>query len=811
MNFGPTSVFWVQLFGALALETSVIVLASVTVQRFATSTVWRRTLWQAALLGLGLIAVLELTGVSRAAVGWGADHLRLKRPAPLVVRIAPSNPVSPIKLTETPPTVTSAVPLPASVSAAEETSPFAWWPGIVWLAGLSFVLGRAALCHLLFLLFRRRRELAVEPGIREQVQSLAVLLRIRRKIRVTCTNRLTGPVAFGFFRPAISLPPNFSNQFAVEQREAMLIHELAHLAARDPWWYLLAEIVTACLWWQPLAWWARRQLQIASESAADEASVLVKNGPETLAGCLVELGRRLAGPKTWCGLGIEGGGFRSGLGRRVERLVKLNGHSWRPASRIGGGLARAAGPVLLALAALACVAGVLPHQDGRETKTFRQSWAGSVVGLALEGTPKAKEPLQVAADEALKPEEPPSPNQNPPVNPSPQKDQTSLAPEKPSSVNTNSARDPDGSGLHTRVFHLDPNTFVQGLQDTLISDAGGDHAVPLLGKTNDAAQVGASLRRFFEGAGVELSPPKAMFFNDRSGMLMVRATLLDLDTIEQAIQLLNMSPAQVVIEVKFCEIAEDNNRSLGFDGLLGSTIATNAHSSNSTSTAILTDPQFRTVLKALQTWPGVDLLTAPKVTTLSGRPAQIKIVDVRYIVTDLSITTNSGTNATREVASTVLQPITERMEFGPLIDVVPYVLADGHTIQMTVIASIKEFLGYEDAPGFMAVVRESQGTKGSATQKTSTTPLPKFRERQIVTTGSVSNGQTLVLAGGSFTETAKMKEKVPVLGDLPLVGTLFRKESSGVKRKRLLIFITPTLIDPAGNRIQSAAQMPFAK
>src|SRR5260221_8441253 len=292
MNSEPTSIFWIQLFGALALETTVVALAAVAVQRFLASAVWRRTLWQTALLGLGLMAVLELTGVSRAAVGWGAGHLRLIRPTPLVVRIAPSNPAAPMQPAETPPTVALNVPFPAPVSSAEEKGPVAWWPGIVWLAGFGFVLGRAALSHLLFLLLRRRREFTVESGIREQVQSLAVLLRIRRRIRVTSTSQLTGPVAFGFFRPAISLPPNFSNQFTAEQREAMLIHELAHLAARDPWWYLLADIIAGFLWWQPLAWWARRQLQSASESAADEASLLVKNGPETLAECLVELGRR---------------------------------------------------------------------------------------------------------------------------------------------------------------------------------------------------------------------------------------------------------------------------------------------------------------------------------------------------------------------------------------------------------------------------------------------------------------------------------------------------------------------------------------
>ena len=64
-----------------------------------------------------------------------------------------------------------------------------------------------------------------------------------------------------------------------------------------------------------------------------------------------------------------------------------------------------------------------------------------------------------------------------------------------------------------------------------------------------------------------------------------------------------------------------------------------------TLTGILTDPQFRVVIRALEQRQGVDLLVAPKVTTLSGRQAQIKVVEVRYIVTELDVgQTGGGSN-----------------------------------------------------------------------------------------------------------------------------------------------------------------------
>jgi general secretion pathway protein D len=90
-------------------------------------------------------------------------------------------------------------------------------------------------------------------------------------------------------------------------------------------------------------------------------------------------------------------------------------------------------------------------------------------------------------------------------------------------------------------------------------------------------------------------------------------------------------------------------------------------------------------------------------------------------------------------------------------------------------------------------------------------PLPRFRLREVVTSVIVWDGQTVVLGGLITEDITKIKDKIPMLGDLPFVGRLFRSESSTSSKKNLMIFVTPTIIDPAGNRYHSDDEMPFAQ
>lgn len=475
--------------------------------------------------------------------------------------------------------------------------------------------------------------------------------------------------------------------------------------------------------------------------------------------------------------------------------------------------------------------------------------------------------------------------------------------------------------LFSKTFRIDPNTFVQGLESvialsfsdigsggsggssgggggssggrgaafsiprvTLATIVGGNgggattgtgQGLPFVSKTNHTAGISQLARDYFLAAGVDLNPPKYIFFNDRLGQLLVRATQQELETIAAAIDTLNAAPPQLTIEAKIAEIAQEDSRALGFDWFLGNTLlnhgtigaATGTQPSFSghptvanpsgifpgpgsgsfpgpgtipqaasdnllvpgagrvnsqtpaiaTITGVLTDPQFRVVIRALETRQGVDLLTAPRVTTLSGRQAQISSLDLVTVVTGVDLqqgsnpqTTGGGNNNnnTIVVSAPTLNFTTEPLPFGPVLDVIPYVSADGFSVQMTLIPTITEFLGYDDPGGF---IPQASSSVSQGISLTAQLPLPRLRLRQVTTSCNVWDGQTVVLGGLISENVNKVKDKIPMLGDLPLVGKLFRSESSTSTKKNLVIFVTPTIIDPAGNRVHTDEELPFAR
>ena len=148
--------------------------------------------------------------------------------------------------------------------------------------------------------------------------------------------------------------------------------------------------------------------------------------------------------------------------------------------------------------------------------------------------------------------------------------------------------------------------------------------------------------------------------------------------------------------------------------------------------------------------------------------------------------------------TSLISPQTAIIPLGPTLDVIPNVSADGYTIQMNLIPTLTEFLGYDSPGAFQTQVGQLQAPL----------PLPRFRVRQVTTSAIVWDGQTIV--GGLISEEVqKTKDKVPMLGDLPLVGRLFRSETSFSSKKNLVIFVTPTIIDPAGNKIHTEENLPY--
>ena len=381
--------------------------------------------------------------------------------------------------------------------------------------------------------------------------------------------------------------------------------------------------------------------------------------------------------------------------------------------------------------------------------------------------------------------------------------------------------------LYTRTFRVDTNAILDDL-----------HAAKGPVGTNGLGAIVPALRGLFASAGVDLdpvsSPGKAIYFNYGHAMLMVRATLQDLDIIEHKLAVLNTAPPQINIKCKFVEVPQDDTKASDFDWYLGNVVMTNGASGGqigtapsfigpataanpsgaypgkpspipSTLTGILTDPRYRVVVKALQQRSGTEILAQPEVTTLSGRQARMKTVDVYTVVTGVNYMalTLPGITTTNDDQGPLYA--TKTMEFGPILDVTANVLADGYTIALTVIPTVTEFLGYEENPTNRVAVYVN-GKK-----KWVTPPLPRFHQSQMTTSVNVWDGQTVVLGGLESETVGTLKDKVPLLGDLPLLGKLFRSESKTTKKKKLLVFITPTLIDRVGNRIHSEEEMPFSR
>jgi type II secretory pathway component GspD/PulD (secretin) len=82
--------------------------------------------------------------------------------------------------------------------------------------------------------------------------------------------------------------------------------------------------------------------------------------------------------------------------------------------------------------------------------------------------------------------------------------------------------------------------------------------------------------------------------------------------------------------------------------------------------------------------------------------------------------------------------------------------------------------------------------------------IPKFTTRNLSTSVIVKNGETVVL-GGLIKETnTNVKSKVPILGDIPILGRLFKKSTDSKERRNLLIFVTASVMEEKQNKVASA-------
>ncbi len=397
-------------------------------------------------------------------------------------------------------------------------------------------------------------------------------------------------------------------------------------------------------------------------------------------------------------------------------------------------------------------------------------------------------------------------------------------------------------------------------------------------------------KEFLENQGVSFAVPgSSANFLPQTSRLIVRNTADNLELVDAIVEQANVSgPKQVEIEAKFVEITQHNLKELGFDWLLGpfnlnskgsvvgaggtsgtgaavnpadfpfsttglhpvtagnrsGNLAINGNAIDSlllgTSAGqvlapgifgvggLLTDPQFQVVIRALNQKKGVDLLSAPRVTTKSGQRAVIEIVrEFRYPTqfeppqipqTVGSVTTRGDTGGIIPLGGASSVPVTpttpthfETRNTGVTLEVEPVVGPDGVTIDLNLVPQVVEFEGFINygspilAPSssFLNTVTGGLINSPQSVLTPNVINQPIFSTRKVTTSVSVWDGQTVVLGGLMREDVQKTEDRTPLLGDIPLVGRLFRTNAEQHIKRNLVIFVTARLVNPGGQLVNS--------
>lgn len=290
---------------------------------------WRELLWRFALFGALLSAGTQAVSNVRTPlrVAWpltpsvagAADGLAASAP------VAPAAGIGAVIASSTGRSdpASSRAALAAPLAATADAAPVLHglsWPALAlaaWLAGTAAVLVRLALAWL-----QLRRRLALAEPLRDgaaatDAAALAIQARIHTP-RLALLDDLASPIAVGTRR--IVLPRWAVELLDREQLRAMLAHETAHLARRDPYWKLAVWLCCAAFWFLPLASLARRRLDETAELACDAWAARHLGDGRSLAECLAECAeRRIGGFDSALVPGMAQG--ESPLLQRIEHLI----------------------------------------------------------------------------------------------------------------------------------------------------------------------------------------------------------------------------------------------------------------------------------------------------------------------------------------------------------------------------------------------------------------------------------------------------------------------------------------------------------
>ncbi len=369
--------------------------------------------------------------------------------------------------------------------------------------------------------------------------------------------------------------------------------------------------------------------------------------------------------------------------------------------------------------------------------------------------------------------------------------------------------------METRVYYLEK---CSGVFSTFSSSNVGS-----LGSSGRAMSMSTkpSIKELLEEA-VPFPPGAKIVFDQRTGALIVTNTPMNLQRIEEILYTIDEPPQQISIESRFIEVdmkewenfgintnmdsrlMVDTDNSIGalmqniFTGVSSATPSSDTGGFVMNFSGLLTDPQFSMVLNMLNRMSKTKTLSAPKITTVNNQTATIKVVteevyptkfEVSLIQQDLNGDGDLDDAGETEFAN-VPQEFVSR-DVGIILQVTPSVGIDKKTITLSLVPEVSSVA---QSPAKFAITNYDSEGNESGYRSSGTPNLPRFTTSTLSTTVVLESGETAVLGGLIKESRGVTEEKMPLLGDIPYVGVLFRSKQDNVSRTNLIIFITARVV-----------------
>ena len=196
----------------------------------------------------------------------------------------------------------------------------------------------------------------------------------------------------------------------------------------------------------------------------------------------------------------------------------------------------------------------------------------------------------------------------------------------------------------------------------------------------------------------------------------------------------------------------------------------------------------------LETLGETEVLSSPRVTTMNQKPAVIADITEEYFLIGLFrsvfFVTDTGTDSSPPLQNVIETPVIESFIFGYTLSVTPYI--SGDQVRLWLNPQVTDKTGVEKTFEVTSTINGEDST--------TVLTFPTVRTQSVWTNVVVNDGDTLVLGGLITDRSTKEQNNVPYLSKIPFLGFFFRGKSTQISQSSLLIFVTPTIIDPSGSR-----------